>query len=450
MRMMASIHYSFLSMNFIYAPKKILSTIALGVTLLSSFGNSAFAALSLNNGDFSDHTGLTQEGAWYHGIPASWTVAGPNLYIINDTTLNLDGKGVVAQNLGTVEAGNEVVTVSFQYGDMWNGGYYAVGENMMTVELYDTTTNTSVATKTVQNTGSYGSLVSDSLTATSTVGDTLEVRFSSLAGTGVTPGSAAALDTVMLSTAALPDTTAPVLSNVSSDTVDGTYTAGDIIDIDLTFSEPVTSTGLTLDLNSGGSCTVPAIANSNTATCDYTIGVMHNADPLSISSVTGTITDTSTNETIDPTPTTNLESGHAIIVHNAVIAPNTVVVMPTSPWLFTETEGTGTGSYALAPTPPLGMGAFRMTVNNSNASYYIGSPDRNGTLISDIAQLSYSTYRVSGDPAVVPTLQINIDADATDANMGWQGRLVYEPYHSQDVLTGVWKTWNTLDDAAGT
>lgn len=50
---------------------------------------------------------------------------------------------------------------------------------MITAELWDTTTTTLLATKTVKNTGAYGTMVSTSMTTNlpATVGNTIEIRF---------------------------------------------------------------------------------------------------------------------------------------------------------------------------------------------------------------------------------------------------------------------------------
>lgn len=80
----------------------------------------------------------------------------------------------------------------------------------------------------------------------------------------------------------------------------------------------------------------------------------------------------------------------------------------------------------------------------------IGKLGYTGTKLSDITKLEYSTYRTSGNPALAISLQFNIDNDVTDGVTGFQGRLVYEPYHTQTVSTGAWETWNTLNDVAGT
>lgn len=524
--------------NGAFAVSAVRKFLALSTIVFISLAQPTFAALLVNNGNFNDLSGLTSDGDWNHGVPNSWITLGGTNYVIYNTgtLLNLDHAGTISQSLGTVDVGGEDITVSFDYGDMWNGGYYAADEDMIAAEIFDATANISLATKTVKNTGLFGSLVSNSISATATAGNVIEIRFTSLPGNGITPGSAAALDNVSVR-----ETTLPTLAAISSsDTLDGTYLTAAVIDLDLTFSEPVSSTGFTLNLDGGGTCTVAAFSASTTATCDYTVGTTENSSDLTVTSVIGTITDGAMNNTINPVPVSNLAAVKDIIVYNAVppvltevtpvatptydttpaytfnaseagtityagdctsvttsaVAgantitfdtlalgvhsnctvtvtdvdtmadtlnvpsfkiiplPNTVVVNSTTAGWAHNDDGSatpGTGSFAPAPTPPLGSGAFQMTLANSTTSaYYLGTTLHNSTPIADITKLSYSTYRVSGDAAVAPTLQINIDADSTDGNTGWQGRLIYEPYHTQTVSAGVWQNWNALDDAAGT
>ncbi len=133
--------------------RKCLTLLTLSVFL---FTHSAFAALVVNNGNFSNLTGLTNGGGgWYHGVPNSWTTLSGTNYIIYTTggaKLNMDHAGTVSQSLGTVVLGQEDITVSFDYGDVWSGGYYAANEDMITAQLWDTTSNTLLASKTVKNT----------------------------------------------------------------------------------------------------------------------------------------------------------------------------------------------------------------------------------------------------------------------------------------------------------
>ncbi len=129
---------------------------------------------------------------------------------------------------------------------------------------------------------------------------------------------------------------------------------------------------------------------------------------------------------------------------------NTTVVTPSSMagWLFVQETPNGTGQMMIGPgTAPLGMGSAQLTVDAAGgellATAYTGVP------FSDMKTLVYSTYRTAGGAALAPSIQINIDTDTTDAVVGWQGRLVYEPYYTQIVTTGAWQTWNAFDDLAG-
>jgi hypothetical protein len=287
----------------------------LAVTTIATFffSNSAFAAIAVNNGNFSDTSGMTNAGGgWYHGNPNSWSANGTNQYVINNNVLNLDHVGTFTQSLGTVDLGGEDITVSFEYGDIFSGGYYAPNEDMITVELRDTTANTTLATKTVKNTGAYGIFVSDTISTITpaTVGNTLEVRFTSLPGTGITPGSAAAIDNVsVLAT----DSTAPIITNISSSVSDGSYNETDAIDIDVSFSEAVTSANVILTLDTGGTCTFP-VTNSATGTCNYIVWPGENSSDLTVTTITGTIQDATLNTLTNFTPLANLAANKNIII----------------------------------------------------------------------------------------------------------------------------------------
>ncbi len=118
-------------------------------------------------------------------------------------------------------------------------------------------------------------------------------------------------------------------------------------------------------------------------------------------------------------------------------------------WAFAQETAVGSGSFVAGPAGGLGVGSANLIVDGTGG-VILGKADYQGTLLSDITALSYSTYRAEGGPALAPALQLNFDADLTDAVTSWQGRLVYEPYHTQTVSDDIWQTWNTIDDAAGT
>ena len=113
------------------------------------------------------------------------------------------------------------------------------------------------------------------------------------------------------------DTTAPTISSVNSDKTNGSYKAGDVIDIDVTFSEAVTSTGnVTVTLETGATdrtCTF-TVTNSSTGTCNYTVQAGDTSADLTVSSISGTIKDAANNSMSNFTPSTNLAANKALVI----------------------------------------------------------------------------------------------------------------------------------------
>lgn len=101
----------------------------------------------------------------------------------------------------------------------------------------------------------------------------------------------------------------PEITNITSDAADGPYKVGDTIDIDLTFSENVTTDGsATVTLETGDddrTCSF-SVTDSSTATCDYTVQEGDETADLNVKEVSGVIKDQVNLEMIDFTPQTNL------------------------------------------------------------------------------------------------------------------------------------------------
>jgi len=113
----------------------------------------------------------------------------------------------------------------------------------------------------------------------------------------------------------MPDITPPTISSITSSTGNGSYKAGSAINVSLTFSEAVTTTGtITVTLDSGGTCTFSGITNSTTASCTYTVGAGENSADLTVSDVAGTIKDQATNPMTNFVPTTNLAANKDIVI----------------------------------------------------------------------------------------------------------------------------------------
>jgi hypothetical protein len=125
------------------------------------------------------------------------------------------------------------------------------------------------------------------------------------------------------------DTTAPTITSVSSDKVDGAYAVGEVIDIDVTFSEAVTSTGLvTVTLETGTvdrTCTF-SVSNSTTGTCDYIVQSGDASADLTVSSISGTIADAGANALTNFVPATNLADSKSLVIETT--APVVSVLSP--------------------------------------------------------------------------------------------------------------------------
>lgn len=161
------------------------------------------------------------------------------------------------------------------------------------------------------------------------------------AGTGV------GIDNVVVQTATS-DSTAPTITSVSSDKTNGSYTVGEVIDIDVTFSESVTSTGnVTVTLETGTTdqtCTF-TVSNSTTGTCNYTVQAGDTTSDLTVNTISGTIADQATNTMVNFVPATNLAANKSLVIdttdptsQSLAPADNETNFSPTSVFLMTFNE----------------------------------------------------------------------------------------------------------------
>lgn len=127
-------------------------------------------------------------------------------------------------------------------------------------------------------------------------------------------------------------------------------------------------------------------------------------------------------------------------VHAADIVVTTST--PNGWWFFQETP-TGSGGFVVGPstTSPPGGGSAQLTIN-STGGVILGTFAFVGIRLDAITSLGYSSYRTFGSAALAPSLQLDIDTNVTDTSTSWQGRLVYEPYFTNTISTGVWHSWN--------
>ncbi len=172
------------------------------------------------------------------------------------------------------------------------------------------------------------------------------------------------------------DETAPTITNVSSNKANGNYTVGEVIDIDLTFSESVTSTGnVTVELETGTTdrtCTF-TVTNAMSGTCNYTVQAGDTSGDLTVKSISGTIADQSSNAMTSFTPVTNLAANKALVIDTTVPvvtaftvpATGNQLLVFTSTFTCTDTGGTGVTGYTMneSATPPaVGAAGWTLTL----------------------------------------------------------------------------------------
>ncbi|MEM8929613.1 MAG: hypothetical protein AAGE94_00465 [Acidobacteriota bacterium] len=138
-----------------------------------------------------------------------------------------------------------------------------------------------------------------------------------------------------------------------------------------------------------------------------------------------------------------------VVVASPLVAGSATLVVDetNAEWGFlSENVEVGFRAFGAGPSGvPIGESSVHFQVDGQ-AREILGTANYNGTLLSTIDTLSYSTYRFSPDSGVLAiSLQFNVDYDTTDMDESWQGRLVFEPYLDGSMITpGVWQTWDAL------
>ena len=230
------------------------------------------------------------------------------------------------------------------------------------------------------------------------------------------------------------DVTAPTITNISSDKANGTYGVGEVIDIDVTFSENVTSTGsVTVTLETGATdrtCTF-TVSNSSTSTCNYTVQAGDTSADLTVSSISGTVADQNANAMSNFTPATNLAANKALVIDAAApvissVASTTGVTTATTTWTTDETSssktyyGTVSGTYTASST---GASATSHTVAITSLSastlYYfiVVSTDTLGNTATS-SEYSFTTQAVP-DTTVPVVTNLASSTTATTATVTW-------------------------------
>jgi hypothetical protein len=141
-------------------------------------------------------------------------------------------------------------------------------------------------------------------------------------------------------------------------------------------------------------------------------------------------------------------------VATAAAADTTVTVTPADlapggHWYASDTRPPGTGAFENGPAaPPLGSGSFEANTPDGTAKVQLFTDLYNGTALSAINGIGYSTYRdpsSSGFVAGVAALNMRVDLNGDSSPDAY---MVYEPYQDQGnaaVLTGTWQNWDAYN-----
>ena len=214
----------------------------------------------------------------------------------------------------------------------------------------------------------------------------------------------------------------PIVTQVTSSVLNGTYKIGDIIPVDITFSAVVNVTGTpTLSLNTGATVNYSGGSGTNTLTFNYTVASGQSSADLDYSSTTalslngGTIQDALTNNAnltlAAPGAATSLGDNKNIIIDG--IAPTVASV----------NSSTANGAYKAGDV-------INLTVNFSEAITVTGTPQ--------LALNSGATVNYSGGTGT-SALTFNYTVGLTDASADLD-------YTSTNALS---LNGGTLKDAAG-
>lgn len=147
------------------------------------------------------------------------------------------------------------------------------------------------------------------------------------------------------------DKTAPTITNITSSKADGTYSAGSVIDIAVTFSDAVTSTGsVTVTLDTGRNCAF-TISNSTTGSCNYTVQNGDSSADLTTTAISGTVADQAGNALANFVPAINLGTNKNLVISAVAPALSQVtavanVAIDTTPDFTFSSSKAGTITYA--------------------------------------------------------------------------------------------------------
>ncbi|WP_130473023.1 DUF4347 domain-containing protein [Candidatus Magnetaquicoccus inordinatus] len=334
------------------------------------------SALALNSGTIKDGAG--NDATLTLASPGAANSLGSNKAIVIDTTAPTVSTVSASTSNGSYKAGDTVnVTVTFseavtvvttggtpyitlETGSTDRNATYASGSG----------SNTLVFTYTVQAGDSSSDLDYTATTSLALNGGTIKDTAGNDAT--LTLAAVAAANSLGDNKAIVIDTTAPSVSAVSASSADGSYKAGDVIAVTVTFAEAVTvvTTGGTpyLTLETGSTdrnATYASGSGSNTLTFNYTVQAGDSSSDLDYTATNslalngGTIKDSAGNNA-----TLTLA---AVAAANSLGHSKAIVIDTTAPSVSSVTSTTANGTYYAGQS-------INVTVNFSEAVTVSGTP----------------------------------------------------------------------------
>jgi len=217
----------------------------------------------------------------------------------------------------------------------------------------------------------------------------------------------------LILTAPVVDVTAPTITSVSSSLANGAYNLGDVVDIDVNFSEAVTSTGdVTVTLETGATdqtCTFQ-VTNASSGTCNYTVQASDVSADLQVTSIVGTIADQAANPMVNFVPTTNLAASKALVIDTTAPAvnagaDNSIGAQFTQDATVSDVNGIATYTWT-NQTPGVGI----ITFGSTNAEDTTIAASANGTYtlrltaVDNAGNSSFDEMQLIWNDVSIPTI----------------------------------------------
>lgn len=215
------------------------------------------------------------------------------------------------------------------------------------------------------------------------------------------------------------------ITSISSDKTNGSYKAGEVIDMDVTFSEAVSSNGnVTVTLDTGGSCTF-TVSSAAAGTCNYTVQSGENSSDLNVSSVSGVMTDADGNQMTNLTPVINLSTNKNIVIDTTPPTVNAGSDATASTTLSQNATVTGAATYQWAKQ----SGSGAITFGTATAEDTTISADADGTYVIRLTAIdsagntAYDEMTLVWDTATPNVVAIDAGVSPSDrtslASDGW-------------------------------